>query len=68
MVVCLECTCNNYGVLGGHAYKYGVPDGNAAAWRPGWHPGSSMASGMATQLQLRHVREFPSHTSKASDA
>ena len=40
MVVCLGCTCNNYGVLSGHANKYGVPnvlDGVLAAlWRRGW--------------------------------
>ena len=30
MVVCLGRTCSNYGVLNGHAHKYGVPDGNAA--------------------------------------
>ena len=56
----------------------GVLDGVLAApWRRGWqrsyscfmlgsfHPIASRAS---TQLQLRHVREFPSHASKPSDA
>ena len=68
LVVCLGYTCNNYGILSGYGNKYDFPDGNPAAWRPEWRPGSSMASGMAMQLQLCHVSEFPSHASKAFDA